>query len=70
MSPTPHPPFRAAVACGGTGGHLFPGLAVAEKLQQRGCKIILLISPKDVDLFHYVDEPQVAWDIIRKFYAL
>ena len=28
------------------------------------------ISPKDVDLFHYVDEPQVAWDIIRKFYAL
>ena len=28
------------------------------------------ISPKDLDLFHYVDEPQVAWDIIRKFYAL
>ena len=28
------------------------------------------ISPKDVDLFHYVDEPQAAWDIIRKFYTL
>ena len=28
------------------------------------------ISPKDLDLFHYVDEPQAAWDIIRKFYAL
>ncbi|MGH7953382.1 MAG: undecaprenyldiphospho-muramoylpentapeptide beta-N-acetylglucosaminyltransferase [Limisphaerales bacterium] len=43
-----NPPF-VAIACGGTGGHLFPGLAVAEKLQKRGCKIALLISPKDVD---------------------
>lgn len=28
------------------------------------------ISPNDLSLFHYVDEPQEAWDIIRKFYAL
>jgi UDP-N-acetylglucosamine--N-acetylmuramyl-(pentapeptide) pyrophosphoryl-undecaprenol N-acetylglucosamine transferase len=38
-----------AIACGGTGGHLFPGVAVAEQLQQRGCAISLLVSPKDVD---------------------
>ncbi len=38
-----------AIACGGTGGHLFPGLAVAEQLRQRGCAVALLISPKDVD---------------------
>jgi UDP-N-acetylglucosamine--N-acetylmuramyl-(pentapeptide) pyrophosphoryl-undecaprenol N-acetylglucosamine transferase len=38
-----------AVACGGTGGHLFPGLAVAEQLIQRGCEVTLLISPKEVD---------------------
>jgi UDP-N-acetylglucosamine--N-acetylmuramyl-(pentapeptide) pyrophosphoryl-undecaprenol N-acetylglucosamine transferase len=38
-----------AIACGGTGGHLFPGIAVAEELKKRGCKIALLISPKDVD---------------------
>ena len=41
-------PF-VAIACGGTGGHLFPGLAVAEPLTQRGCAVALLISPKDVD---------------------
>lgn len=38
-----------AIACGGTGGHLFPGLAVAEQLQTRGCVVTLLISPKEVD---------------------
>lgn len=38
-----------AIACGGTGGHLFPGIAVAQQLTQRGCRVSLLISPKDVD---------------------
>jgi UDP-N-acetylglucosamine--N-acetylmuramyl-(pentapeptide) pyrophosphoryl-undecaprenol N-acetylglucosamine transferase len=38
-----------AIACGGTGGHLFPGLAVAEQLVKRGCSVILLVSPKEVD---------------------
>jgi UDP-N-acetylglucosamine--N-acetylmuramyl-(pentapeptide) pyrophosphoryl-undecaprenol N-acetylglucosamine transferase len=47
-SPAAKPPF-VAIACGGTGGHLFPGLAVAEQLQKRGCTVALLISPKDVD---------------------
>jgi UDP-N-acetylglucosamine--N-acetylmuramyl-(pentapeptide) pyrophosphoryl-undecaprenol N-acetylglucosamine transferase len=41
-------PF-VAIACGGTGGHLFPGIAVAGELKKRGCKITLLISPKDID---------------------
>jgi len=40
---------RVAIACGGTGGHLFPGVAVAEALKQRGCAVTLLISPKEVD---------------------
>ena len=28
------------------------------------------ISPDDLKLFEYVDDPQVAWDAIRKFYQL
>jgi UDP-N-acetylglucosamine--N-acetylmuramyl-(pentapeptide) pyrophosphoryl-undecaprenol N-acetylglucosamine transferase len=46
--PGANTPF-VAIACGGTGGHLFPGLAVAGQLTQRGCAVALLISPKDVD---------------------
>ncbi len=38
-----------AIACGGTGGHLFPGLSVGEELVRRGCDVALLISPKEVD---------------------
>ena len=37
------------IACGGTGGHLAPGIAVAETLQERGHQCLLLISQKDVD---------------------
>ncbi len=47
-SSTGKKPF-IAIACGGTGGHLFPGLAVAEQLRARGCEVALLISPKEVD---------------------
>ncbi|HTA94651.1 MAG TPA: glycosyltransferase, partial [Verrucomicrobiae bacterium] len=47
-APETKSPF-VAIACGGTGGHLFPGLAVADELKKRGCYITLLISPKDVD---------------------
>ncbi|MFO1478521.1 MAG: undecaprenyldiphospho-muramoylpentapeptide beta-N-acetylglucosaminyltransferase [Verrucomicrobiota bacterium] len=42
-------PPHIAIACGGTGGHLFPGLAVAGRLAARGCSVCLLVSPKDVD---------------------
>ncbi len=37
------------ISCGGTGGHLSPGIALAEKLQEKGHKCILIISQKKVD---------------------
>lgn len=42
-------PLHILIACGGTGGHLFPGIAVAEALRQRGHEVMLLISQKKVD---------------------
>lgn len=40
---------RIVIACGGTGGHLYPGMAVGERLLRRGCAVTLLISTKEVD---------------------
>lgn len=41
--------MRVVIACGGTGGHLFPGIAVAEALEERGHRTLLLISEKAID---------------------
>ena len=38
-----------AIACGGTGGHLFPGLTIGREFVRRGCDVTLLVSPKEVD---------------------
>ncbi len=42
-------PKRILIACGGTGGHLFPGIAVAESLLAQGHEPLLLISQKKID---------------------
>ncbi len=41
--------MNTVIACGGTGGHLFPGLAVAEVLRARGHEVLLFISEKEID---------------------
>ncbi len=58
-----------AVACGGTGGHLFPGMAVADVLRQRGVETVLILSDKAVDQqatnsvqgHEVLTLPSVAW---------
>lgn len=41
--------MRVIIACGGTGGHLFPGVAVAEELLTRHHKVKLLVSERALE---------------------
>ncbi len=55
-------PLRYAIACGGTGGHLFPGLAVAEELLSRGHEVLLFVSEKEVDTRALQAHPHIRYE--------
>lgn len=40
---------NVVIACGGTGGHLTPGIGLAQALEEKGCPCWLFISRKQVD---------------------
>ncbi len=41
--------LKIAIACGGTGGHIFPGLATGRELQARGHEVTLWLAGKDIE---------------------
>ncbi len=48
---------RLIVACGGTGGHVFPGVAMARELRQRGHAVELWLAGRDIE-----QSSSFAWD--------
>ncbi len=70
--------MNVLIVCGGTGGHLFPGMAVGEELLQRHHQVLLVLSEKEIDRvatrgatgFLVQNLPAVGWTGLRPDRAL
>ena len=56
--------MKILIACGGTGGHLFPGIAVAEFLLAQGHEPLLLISQKKIDSQASAKYPHLTFKLV------
>ena len=54
--------MKIVIAGGGTGGHLFPALAVAEVLRERGHESVILISEKEIDALATKDRDEFRFE--------
>lgn len=57
--------LKVIIACGGTGGHLFPGIAVAQELKSEGHEVLLLISEKQVDAEASAKYPELRFETVE-----
>jgi UDP-N-acetylglucosamine--N-acetylmuramyl-(pentapeptide) pyrophosphoryl-undecaprenol N-acetylglucosamine transferase len=69
VTPNKEPLFtenlRVIIAAGGTGGHLFPGIAVARAFQARhGAQVTFLTSPKSVTI-QILERYGFAWEAVE-----
>ena len=62
MAKAPKKRLHVLIACGGTGGHLFPGIAVGEVLSGRGHDVTLLISEKKIDSLAASGHPNLNFE--------
>lgn len=53
--------LKVIIVAGGTGGHLFPGIAVAREFQRLGAKVTFLTTPKPVTV-QILARYQLAWE--------
>ena len=56
--------MKILIACGGTGGHLFPGIAVAEAFLSQGHEPLLLISQKKIDSQASAKYPHLNFKVV------
>ncbi|MFN4873890.1 MAG: undecaprenyldiphospho-muramoylpentapeptide beta-N-acetylglucosaminyltransferase [Akkermansiaceae bacterium] len=56
--------MKILIACGGTGGHLFPGIAVAEAFLAQGHEPLLLISQKKIDSQASAKYPHLNFKVV------
>ncbi|MEC7638966.1 MAG: undecaprenyldiphospho-muramoylpentapeptide beta-N-acetylglucosaminyltransferase [Verrucomicrobiota bacterium] len=67
--------IRLIIACGGTGGHLFPGIAVAEAVIDRGGVPLLITSKKEIDALAMEGHEELKYETLSsigmpKIYSL